>query len=244
MGSFQVTYKPFGESGILIEWPRKISKEILKDIRLFVGKIEYYNRKQLIEYNFIYNSLLVTYNSENYGYNEVKMELSSLYNEEFHGVTFKKNIWEIPVCYDEVFGIDLAFLSSEKKIPIEDVISLHSATNYTVYGIGFLPGFLYLGGLPEKLHCSRRNVPRTKVPKGAVAIGGSQTGIYPQNSPGGWHIIGKTPISLFNVKNDIPCVITPGDEIRFFSVSKEEFDVIEKALEQGVYKLKKVILND
>ncbi|NQV78704.1 MAG: 5-oxoprolinase subunit PxpB [Lutibacter sp.] len=244
MGNFQVTYKPFGESAILIEWPQKISKEILKDIQIFIYKIENYSGKELIEYNFIYNSLLVTYDLRITHYSEIKMKLELLYSEEFHSKKVKKSVWHFPVCYAEEFGIDLAFLSSQKKMSIEEIISRHSSTNYTVYGIGFLPGFLYLGGLSEKLHCPRRNIPRLQVPKGVVGIGGNQTGIYPQNSPGGWHIIGKTPISLFNVKNEIPCVISPGDEIRFFTIAKDEFDIIEKEYEQGIYELKKNVLDD
>ena len=216
--------------------------EILNDIRIFVAKIESKNNENILELNFIYCSLLIIYNSKNNCFNEIKNTLISLYaNEENVPVKSEKILWHIPVCYDEKFGIDLSYLSSEKKLSVEKIISLHSSVDYTVYGIGFLPGFLYLGGLSNKLYFPRRNSPRLNVPKGAVAIGGNQTGIYPQSSPGGWHIIGNTPISLFDVKKETPCVITPGDEIRFKAITKEEYEVIKIAQEQGNYELKRVI---
>ena len=237
-----MTYKPYGESAILIEWPQLISKEILKDIRFFVSEIERENSENILELNFVYCSLLIIYNSKNSCYCKIKHTLKSLYdNESVISVKSQKTLWHIPVCYNEEFGIDLAYLSFEKKLTVEKIISLHSSVDYTVYGIGFLPGFLYLGGLSEKLYFPRRNFPRLAVPKGAVAIGGNQTGIYPQNSPGGWHIIGNTPISLFDVNKETPCVITPGDEIRFNPITKEEFEVIKIAQEAGNYKLQRVI---
>jgi len=214
----------------------------LNDIRVFVAKIEYKNNENILELNFIYCSLLIIYNSKNNCFNEIKNTLISLYdNEMIVTVKSEKTLWHIPVCYDEKFGIDLIYLSSEKKITVEKIISLHRSVDYTVYGMGFLPGFLYLGGLSDKLNFPRRNSPRLIVPKGAVAIGGNHTGIYPQSSPGGWHIIGNTPISLFDVKKETPSVITPGDEIRFKEISKEEYEVIRIAQKQGSYELKRVI---
>lgn len=236
-----MTYKPYGESAILIEWPQIISKEILNDIRVFVAKIEYKNSENILELNFIYCSLLIIYDSKNNCFSEIKHILESLYDEPVVSVKSEKTLWQIPVCYYSSFGIDLTYLSSEKKISVEEIILLHSSVDYTVYGIGFLPGFLYLGGLSDKLYFPRRNSPRLIVPKGAVAIGGNQTGIYPQSSPGGWHIIGNTPISLFDVKKEAPCVVTPGDEIRFKEITKEEYEVIRIAQKQGSYELKRVI---
>ncbi|MDP3354184.1 MAG: 5-oxoprolinase subunit PxpB [Flavobacteriaceae bacterium] len=237
-----MTYKPLGESAILVEWPQQISKEILNDIRLFTSKIEAKKWKKIIELNFIYSSLLIIYKSSEIKFIDFKNELQLIYEESYSGVDIfekTKTIWEIPVCYDIEFGIDLPFLSVEKKLSIADIIFIHSNAIYTVYGIGFLPGFLYLGGLSEKLHHPRRDTPRLEVPKGAVAIGGNQTGIYPQTSPGGWQIIGKTPISMFDIKKDNPCLIKPGDEIKFKSISKDEFDFIKLDYSAEMYELKK-----
>lgn len=244
---FQLTYKPFGELAILVEWPKEISKDILNDIRLFVSKIEKENREQILELNFIYHSLLVIYKSNKISFSVLKKELQRIYNEEFIAINNpekNKTVWEIPVCYDLDFGIDLPFLSTEKNLSIEKIISIHSQATYTVFGIGFLPGFLYLGGLSEKIHCPRRDTPRMEVPKGAVSIGGNQTGIYPQTSPGGWQIIGKTPVSMFNIHREIPCFINPGDQIKFKPISKDEFEIIKLDDETGNYELKKAKGND
>lgn len=242
MNNFQLSYKPLGTSAILIEWPPEISKEILNDIRFFVSKIEKFN--EIVECSFIYSSLLVDYNNELTDSSALINKLNKVYKKNVEVLKPKRTLWEIPVCYDEEFGIDLKFLSLEKKISIDEIVSLHSEINYTVYGIGFLPGFLYLGGLDHKLHFSRRNTPRMEVLKGSVGIGGNQTGIYPQTSPGGWHIIGKTPINLFDVNNKIPCFINPADEVKFISVLKEEFSLIDEACKKKSYEPNKFELYD
>lgn len=238
MSTFKLTYKPFGESAILIEWPQQISIDILDDIRNFSFKLKKRNIKHILEVNFVYSSLLVIYKYNNINYFDLKKELQFIYNKKLvENINLKKTTWEIPVCYDIEFGIDLLYLSLQKKISVEEVISTHCSTYYTVYGIGFLPGFLYLGGLSKKLHLKRRNTPRLEVPKGAVAIGGNQTGVYPKNSPGGWHIIGKTPISIFNIKNSKPCLIIPGDNVKFNSISKEEFEQLKSKKEVTLKKI-------
>jgi len=238
VSTFKLTYKPFGESAILIEWPQKISIAILDDIRNFSLKIKHSRIKYILEINFVYSSLLVIYKSKKINYFDLKKELQFIYNKNLIiKNNLKKTIWEIPVCYDIEFGIDLPFLSLQNKISIEEIISIHSSNYYTVYGIGFLPGFLYLGGLSKKLYLKRRETPRLEVPKGSVAVGGKQTGIYPVISPGGWHIIGKTPISIFNINNKEPCLVIPGDKVKFNPISKEEFDQI---ISEKEVKLKKV----
>ena len=244
MEKFKVTYKPFGNSAILIEWPSIISKDIINDIHLFSLKIEKHAIKHILDVNYVYNSLLVIYNSNKIDFPNLKENLKQLYNEAYLVVPkVSKSLWEIPVCYAEEYGVDLALLSSSKNMSIAQIIVLHSSTNYLVYGIGFLPGFLYLGGLPEKLQYPRKNTPRLEVPKGSVAIGGNQTGIYPRTSPGGWQIIGRTPILLFNVEKENPCAIMPNDEIRFKAISKEEFIHIENEEKRGDYKLKRIRYN-
>jgi len=242
---FKLKYKPFGDAALLIEWPQKISEDILNDIQLFVSKIENINHKEILELNYVYNSLLVIYNNKNTQFTPLKIHLQNLYKKSFPTIQKVENVlWKIPVCYDREFGIDLPILSQEKNISIDEIISMHSGTIYTIYGIGFLPGFLYLGGLPESLHFPRKETPRLNVPKGAVGIGGNQTGIYPKNSPGGWQIIGKTPISLFNVNNEMPCEFKASDKISFKPISRDEFNSIELAEVNGNYKLNKSFIND
>ena len=240
MGNYLLTYKRFGDSAVLIEWPKSISIKILNNIRQFAIEIEKCNDEAILDVSYVYSSLVIIYDVKKYSFQKIVLFLKSVYKSTFISIITTKNVWQIPVCYDVDFGIDLGVLASEKKLLTEDIISLHTSSCYTVYGIGFLPGFLYLGGLKEKLHLPRRSTPRLEVPKGSVAIGGNQTGIYPQNSPGGWHIIGRTPVSMFDVKKDIPCNILPGDEIKFEAISREEYDSLLKTQEIGAYELKNI----
>jgi inhibitor of KinA len=240
VSNYLLTYKPFGDSAVLIEWPKLISIKILNNIRQFAIEIEKQNNQAILDISYVYSSLLIIYDVNNYSFQKAVPFLKSVYKSTYFSKISVKSIWQIPVCYDVDFGIDLGILASEKKLLIQEIISLHTSCCYTVYGIGFLPGFLYLGGLTEKLHLPRRSTPRLDVPKGSVAIGGNQTGIYPQNSPGGWHIIGRTPVSMFKVKNDVPCHILPGDEIKFEAISREEYDSALKTQKIGAYKLKNI----
>ena len=242
--SFNLTFKPFGERAILIEWPQIISEAILKDILQFKNKIEANNIKSIVEIKSAYNSLLIIYDTicRNFE-NEVK-SLKNLYNlPNFEGDNLSK-LHKIPVCYDAVFGIDLEAISKEKKLSKEAIIERHSEAIYTVYFIGFLPGFLYLGGLDESLHTPRKATPRLKIEKGAVAIGGNQTGVYPTESPGGWNIIGNTPIEFFNPKINPPCFAKAGDKIIFKPVSLNEYNDIKMLVEAGVYQIESDVLND
>jgi inhibitor of KinA len=130
---------------------------------------------------------------------------------------------EIPVAYGGAFGPDLAELAAHHGLTEEEVIALHSGGEYRVHMIGFTPGFPFLGGLPDRLATPRRASPRLRIPAGTVAIGGPQTGIYPVESPGGWNLIGRTPLALFLPAGDPPSLLAAGDRIRFRPVSAEEF---------------------
>jgi KipI family sensor histidine kinase inhibitor len=224
---FKLTYKPFGKSAILIEWPSEIKLEILQNINIFSNKINDSKIKSIIEINCVYTSLLVIYDYKTQNFKVLKTALMLVYENLQSNTKFESKTWEIPVCYADEFGLDLDVLSSNSTLTKEAIISMHSITKYTVYGIGFLPGFLYLGGLDKQLQFKRRNNPRLKIPKGSVAIGGSQTGIYPQESPGGWNIIGKTPLKLFDITKNPPSPIKSGDFIQFKSISKNTFKELE-----------------
>lgn len=131
---------------------------------------------------------------------------------------------EIPVCYDSEFAIDLASVAKTHALSSDDVVRLHSNANYVVQMIGFSPGFPYLAGLPSQLHTPRRASPRLKVPVGAVAIGGRQTGIYTLESPGGWNIIGRTPVRLFDPQREPPCLLRTGDVVKFIAIDRAQFE--------------------
>ncbi len=233
----QLIYKSFGESAILIEWPSVISKEILQDIVEFKTKIERLLKLQDVIVG--YNSLLLVYNFEIENYNSKIDFLKELYIQKGIRSNIKGTHWEIPVCYDLEFGMDLKLLSKEKNCSIDQIIQLHSETVYTVFFIGFLPGFLYLGGLNSKLYSPRKATPRLRVPKGAVAIGGEQTGVYPTKSSGGWNIIGNSPISFFDIDKTAPCFAKTGDKISFKGISLEEYSSIKNQVINNTYQLKR-----
>ena len=170
--------------------------------------------------------------------NEFIKRLKILYLRDVNIKQVVPTIWRIPVCYDLEFGIDLTSLARTKKCTIQGIVDLHSQALYIVDFLGFLPGFPYLSGLNQLLHTPRLTKPRAVVKKGSVAIGGKQTGVYPIDSPGGWHIIGRTPISFFNPKNLPPIFIRPQDKLRFYAISRDEFDRINR---QNMFKIEKEI---
>ncbi|MEX0636053.1 MAG: 5-oxoprolinase subunit PxpB [Ferruginibacter sp.] len=137
-------------------------------------------------------------------------------------------IIHIPVCYDVTFGLDIEELSSIYQLKKKEIIDIHSSAVYTVFMIGFVPGFAYLGGLSEKLTAPRKQHPRPAIAAGSVGIAGQQTGIYPLETPGGWQIIGRTPLTLFNTNKPQPSLLKAGDKIKFEPISLTEFERIKK----------------
>jgi inhibitor of KinA len=131
---------------------------------------------------------------------------------------------EIPVCHDDEFALDLARVARQTQLTGEAVIALHSSSEYTVACVGFVPGFPFLAGLSEKLRVPRLESPRTKVPAGSVAIANAQAGIYPFESPGGWNVIGRTPLRLFDTNAQSPALLQPGDRVRFRRTTRDEFE--------------------
>ena len=222
-----ITYKPFGDKAILIEWQPKIDETILKDMIQFKAKIKA-QVDGVVDVILAYNSITILYKSIIYDFFEKVNDLKTIYLQKVKELEFKSIVWEIPVCYDLEFGLDLEEISKKKQLKIDDIIEIHTKPLYTVFFIGFLPGFPYLSGLNQQLFFDRKANPRLKVEKGSVAIGGQQTGVYPVSSSGGWNIIGKTPISFFNINNSQPTFLKSGDKIKFVSISKEEFFKIEK----------------
>jgi inhibitor of KinA len=138
----------------------------------------------------------------------------------------ERRVVEVPVCYDEEFAPDLSVVAKASGLGLDKVVQLHASAEYRVGFIGFAPGFPYLVGLPPQLATPRRAVPRQMVPAGAVAIGGGQTGIYPSASPGGWNVIGRTPLRLFETTRAEPALLRAGDGVRFHAINRAEFDAL------------------
>lgn len=226
-----------------MEWPPEINENILQDVLNFKLNIQNKYIKSKIQVTSAYNSILINYSSTIDNINDEVLSLKSLYSSIKYNSNSKGMLWKIPVCYDDVFALDLDELSIEKKLSKSKIIELHSDTIYTVYFIGFLPGFLYLGGLDKSLHFPRKSAPRQQIKKGAVAIGGNQTGIYPNESPGGWNIIGNSPISFFDASKDMPCFAKAGDKIQFVPISVMEYQNISTSVEEGVYQIESEVIN-
>lgn len=130
---------------------------------------------------------------------------------------------EIPVCYGGEEGPDLSFVAEHNGLTDNQVISIHSSVTYLVYMLGFAPGFPYLGGMSEEIATPRQGTPRTIIPQGSVGIAGQQTGIYPLATPGGWQLIGRTPLALFRPQDEIPSLLKPGDSVRFKPITKQQY---------------------
>ena len=239
-----LTYKPFGAKAILIEWKPIIDEAILQDILEFKDKIKGQKGDTYLDSIVGYNSLTIIFRDIFVNYKQEVAKLKAIYAIN-SAVEQKQNfLWEIPVCYDLEFGIDLKEMSQSLNLEISEIIKMHSESVYTVFFIGFLPGFLYLGGLNSKLYFDRKPNPRLNVERGAVGIGGEQTGVYPVNSAGGWNIIGKTPINFFDVGEKKPCFAKSGDRIKFISITKKEFFKLENLVSDNSFQLFKTVLND
>lgn len=237
MNRFQLSYKRFGAHAILIEWPAKIDETIQKDVLQFKNLIIKNNIKQNIEVIAAYNSLTIIYHGTIENINSEILNIKQLYSEVDSLQNGTTKLWHVPVCYDPEFGSDLMSLSKKKNVSIEAVIALHSKQKYLISFIGFLPGFLYLSGLDSSLEMPRKQTPNLNIKKGSVAIGGLQTGIYPMESPGGWYVIGNSPLNFFNVNQNEPCFAKPGDYLKFYAISKFRYLEIENQIKLGSYNL-------
>jgi inhibitor of KinA len=143
-------------------------------------------------------------------------------------VSGKKRRVEIPVCYDEEFALDLERVAKHTSLTFDAIVALHSSAEYTVACVGFIPGFPFLAGLPQQLRVPRLESPRTRVSAGSVAIANAQAGIYPLESPGGWNVLGRTPLQLFRVTESPPTLLRPGDCVQFRRITRAEFEATKR----------------
>lgn len=226
-------FKWNGDAAITIFFDEQVGEELISIIQFLAEVLRKSLSNELIDVVPAYQSLTLYLDILNTDANSIEPSIKEMVKEAIKEggekhlneqvKPDKSNLIEIPVCYEGEYGTDLISLAEQCNLSIAEVIKLHMQEDYLVNMLGFLPGFLYLSGLNKQLHCSRKSTPSLKVPAGAVAIGGGQTGIYPVDSPGGWLIIGRTPISIFNPHAERPFIAKPLDRIRFVSISKEEY---------------------
>ena len=235
LGKYKINFFHYSQNSILVNWPQSISIEISTDINTFCKAL--YNDKNTIEFRKGYCSLLIQFNSENISYNHFRVYLINIYKNLKKINIVKPLVWEVPVCYENSFSFDMKDYSKKISLTKNEIIQLHSSKTYYLHMYGFLPGFMYLGGLDSKLQISRKTIPSRRVPKGSVAVGGSQTGIYPSDSPGGWYVIGNTPINLFDASNlNQPVAIPDSNYVKFTPVSIKEYELIKDEIEKSEYK--------
>ena len=180
-------------------------------------------------------SLLINYDPRVISFAEIKERMEGILKMEIKAGAKWKKVYEIPVCYGGAYGPDIQNIADHAGLSVEEVIDIHTSRDYLIYMLGFLPGFTYLGGLDERIHTPRLANPRIKIAAGSVGIGGSQTGIYPMDSPGGWQLMGMTPVKTYDPEREVPILVEAGDYIRFVRVNEEEYKRIKELVDRGEY---------
>ena len=227
-----------GDSALVIEFGNEISVDINKKNRKMMDDIKKENIDGIVELVPTYCSLLINYDVLKIDYNTLVEKLKTFLNNDLETAEGEEvTLVEIPTLYNDEVGPDLSYVAEHNKLSKEEVIKIHTGTDYLVYMLGFMPGFTYLGGMSEKIATPRLESPRLQIYPGSVGIAGKQTGMYPSMSPGGWRIIGRTPLKLYNPDSDTPVYISSGDYVRYVSISEEEYNDILKKVENNEYKL-------
>lgn len=216
------------DHSLLISFGEEISSEHHQRVRALTQRLLKRPPGSILNVHPAYRSLLVTFDPLHTHFQEMESSLRKLLREAMTDPAPPPNRIEIPVCYGEEFGPDLSDVAAMNRLSPDEVVRIHAAGNYYVSFIGFTPGFGYLSGMSPRIASARLPTPRTRVPAGSVAIGGEQTGVYPISTPGGWRIIGRTPIRLFAPERASPSLLSLGDEVRFRIISREEFDQLQQ----------------
>ncbi|MEO6566507.1 MAG: 5-oxoprolinase subunit PxpB [Casimicrobiaceae bacterium] len=217
-----------GDRCVIVEFGQRIDPDINRAARAFAGYLLAHPIEGVVDIVPGYTTVAIHYRPETFAagtapYQQfcglIETMLASAIVDEC-GTT---RLVEVPVCYGGEFGPDLPEVAAACGLAPDDLIALHAASPHIVYMLGFAPGFPYIGGLDRRLAVPRRATPRTKVPAGTVAIAGEQSAIYSLETPGGWNMIGRTPLTLFNPDADPPCLLQPGDEVRFVPISPQQY---------------------
>lgn len=222
---------PLGDCALQITLGAQISEAVNAEVHALAWRIESAALPGLIDLVPAYASLTIHYDPLYWTFAALRRSLLALLSAGSADQTPPQPTREIriPVCYEADFGIDLAEVAAHAGLSAQAVIERHTAHVYRVYFLGFTPGFAYLGGLDPALAMARKRTPRTQVPAGSVGIAGAQTGLYSQTTPGGWQIIGRTPLTLFDPNRSPPCLLAPGDHVRFTAIDADRFATLARA---------------
>jgi len=227
----QRRYLASGDRMVLVEFPEEISQEVNSQVHEMAAVVETTRIPGVVEWVPAYRTLGIVYNPMETSFRSLIESLEQIEGLGGQAQAGRSRRIEIPVSYGGEMGPDLDFVAQHNQLTTDEVIRLHTASEYLVYLLGFTPGFPYLGGMAPEIAAPRLEEPRSHVPAGSVAIGGSQTGIYPIESPGGWRIIGRTPLKLFDLRRNSPFLLKAGDSVRFRSITLEEFQRFEQLTE-------------
>ena len=227
-----------GDTSLSVEFGDVINEAINHDIRAYKIALEKAGIPGIVETVPTYRSLMVHYDPSVIPYAQIRMKLEQLLNEMGEIEIPPSPVLEIPVLYGGEMGPDLPFVAENAGMSEEEVVKIHSSAEYLIYMLGFTPGFTYLGGMSEKIAAPRLKAPRVKIPAGSVGIAGTQTGVYPIDSPGGWQLIGRTPVKMYDPERETPILPEAGQYIQFFPVTQTEYDAILQEVEAGTYVVK------
>lgn len=224
---------PIGDQGITLDYGGEMSETVNRKIFQLFKSLQNWQSDAILDIIPAYHSISIIYDLikikklageySAYHYVETKLRVTESLLSDQTNELFEERKVEIPVCYDLSLAPDLIELASAQQLSAEEVIEIHCSKTYRIYMIGFLPGFAYMGSVDSRIASPRKASPRTNVPAGSVGIAGTQTGIYPFDSPGGWQLIGQTPLQLFDTTKENPTLLEPGDQVRFYAISLEEF---------------------
>lgn len=209
------TIEPQGDSALLVRFGNQIDPDLNQQVHALFRELKNDPKDGFIEAIPGYCTLLISYDPLITGYEVIEEWVKTAITKSTNFSPPIKKTIEVPVLYGGEFGPDLEDVAKLHNLSVEEVIHIHSHESYTVYFIGFLPGFPYMGSLDPKLETPRLEIPRLDIKAGSVGIAGRQTGIYPLDSPGGWRIIGWTPLNLFDPRKDPPARFSPGDNVKF-----------------------------
>ncbi len=230
-------YLPAGDKALSVELGDAISPEINRRVREFFSAIEKRGIPGVMDLVPTYRSVLVYYDPLSLAYSELEERLRDLEEHLEETSVEAPKVMELPTVYGGEYGPDLKHVVEHTGLVAEEVVRIHTGTDYLVYMMGFTPGFTYLGGMSDRIATPRLQTPRTAIPAGSVGIAEKQTGIYPIESPGGWQLIGRTPVRIFDPQRQPPVVVDAGDYVRFVAVTEAEYLDIQRQVQDGSYQV-------
>jgi inhibitor of KinA len=231
-----VRFLSAGDRALVVEFGNRVDRALSEEVLRLAASLRSSELGGVIETVPTFRSLMVHYDPLVTSRAALEGAITSLLDRAPEPRALA-TLWRVPVCYEGEFAPDLAEVARLTGLAPGDVVALHSGVRYHVYMLGFLPGFPYMGDLPERLALPRRADPRVRVPAGSVSIATSLTAIYPYESPGGWHLIGTTPVRLFDIERASPALLTPGDAVLFEPIDARAFAAIKAAVASGEYRV-------